>query len=117
MDEFSNGHDIYDMDKLTIPNAQGFKLHDPQHNNIIFYNTLGGSQVEVLRISKEGITANPNVPVDEAADAVIRALGGSIKNLSDRDKILEEVATAFDKMKVLGDTAASFAAYVRGMKR
>lgn len=34
-----------------------------------------------------------------------------------RNNTLEEVALAFDKMKVLGDTAASFAAYVRGMKK
>lgn len=34
-----------------------------------------------------------------------------------RNNTLEEVALAFDNMKVLGDTAASFAAYVRGMKR
>jgi uncharacterized surface protein with fasciclin (FAS1) repeats len=34
-----------------------------------------------------------------------------------RNKTLEEVAREFDKMKVLGDTAASFAAYVRNMKK
>ena len=33
-----------------------------------------------------------------------------------RNETLEEVAREFDKMKVLGDTAASFAAYVRNMK-
>jgi len=33
-----------------------------------------------------------------------------------RNVVLEEIATAFDKMKSSGDTAASFAAYVRGMK-
>jgi hypothetical protein len=33
-----------------------------------------------------------------------------------RNATLEEVAQEFDKMKSLGDTAASFAAYVRGMK-
>jgi hypothetical protein len=33
-----------------------------------------------------------------------------------RNNTLEEVAREFDKMKVLGDTAASFAAYVRNMK-
>ena len=33
-----------------------------------------------------------------------------------RNDTLEEVAREFDKMKVLGDTAASFAAYVRNMK-
>ena len=35
----------------------------------------------------------------------------------DRNEVLEEVALEFDKMKVFGDTSASFAAFVRGMKR
>ena len=35
----------------------------------------------------------------------------------DRNEVLEEVAKEFDKMRSLGDTAASFAAYVRGMKQ
>ena len=34
----------------------------------------------------------------------------------DRNDVLEEVAQAFDKMKNGGDTTASFAAFVRGMK-
>lgn len=34
-----------------------------------------------------------------------------------RNLILEEVALQFDMMPALGDTAASFAAFVRGMKR
>jgi hypothetical protein len=34
-----------------------------------------------------------------------------------RNDVLEEVALEFDKMKAFGDTAASFAAFVRGMKR
>jgi hypothetical protein len=34
-----------------------------------------------------------------------------------RDAALEEVALEFDKMKAFGDTAASFAAFVRGMKK
>lgn len=33
-----------------------------------------------------------------------------------RNAVLEEVALNFDKMTALGDTAASFACYVRGMK-
>ena len=35
---------------------------------------------------------------------------------SQRNKVLEEVALEFDKMP-FGDTAHSFAAFVRGMKR
>jgi hypothetical protein len=34
-----------------------------------------------------------------------------------RNDVLEEVAKEFDAMKSFGDTAASFAAFVRGMKR
>jgi hypothetical protein len=34
-----------------------------------------------------------------------------------RNETLEEVAREFDKMKSIGDTAASFAAYVRNMKK
>lgn len=34
-----------------------------------------------------------------------------------RNQTLEEVAKEFDKMKSFGDTSASFAVYVRGMKR
>jgi hypothetical protein len=34
-----------------------------------------------------------------------------------RNQVLEEVAAEFDKMIALGDTAASFAAFVRGMKQ
>lgn len=33
-----------------------------------------------------------------------------------RNDVLEEVAKEFDKMKSLGDTAASFATFVRNMK-
>lgn len=55
----------------------------PEHaNNIVFYNTLGEAPVEVLRITRTGITANPDVPVDEAAAAVIRALNGWLTTLT-----------------------------------
>ncbi len=33
-----------------------------------------------------------------------------------RNEVLEEVAKEFDKMKAFGDTAASFAAFVRNLK-
>ena len=35
----------------------------------------------------------------------------------DRNDVLEEVAKEFDKMKSLGPTAESFAAFVRAMKK
>ena len=78
-----DGYHGYDKAKLTIPNAQ-LKFHEPRPN-IIFFNTAGGDQVEVLRISQLGITANPDVPTDEAADAVLRALDGQLKGLLQKE--------------------------------
>jgi hypothetical protein len=78
-----DGYHGYDMSKLTIPNAQ-LKFHDPRPNNIIFYNTAGGEQVEVLRISPLGITANPDIPVYEAAQAVLRSMDGYLKQMIEK---------------------------------
>jgi hypothetical protein len=43
------------------------------------------------------------------------ATGRDINNI--RNDVLEEVAREFDKMKAFGDTAASFACFVRDMKK
>jgi hypothetical protein len=47
-----------------------------------------------------------------SVDRAVNAMVGPSRN-----DVLEEVAMQFDKMKVFGDTAASFAIFVRGMKR
>jgi hypothetical protein len=49
-------------------------------SNITFRNEVGPG-VEILRISKEGIWANPDVPVDQAAHAVLAAIESNIKEL------------------------------------
>lgn len=42
--------------------------------------------------------------------------GKALQRMQDRNETLEEVAKEFDKMP-FGDTSASFAIFVRGMKR
>lgn len=83
-------------------------------NTIRFYNTLDGQQTEVLRISTDGFTANPDVPVDEAADAVLRALDTYLKNMVAKALTAERerIASQIDRMP-FGDTAASFAVWIR----
>lgn len=50
--------------------------------------------------------------------AVMRDLAEALRaSAHDRNEVLEEVAKEFDRMIALGDTAASFACFVRGMKR
>ncbi len=44
---------------------------------IVFYS----DGREALRISKDGVTANPDVPTDEAARAIYKALEAQIKAL------------------------------------
>ena len=48
---------------------------------------------------------------------IIADLTEALRLAPSRNDVLEEVAAEFDKMKVFGDTAASFAQFVRGMKR
>jgi hypothetical protein len=50
-----------------------------QPKSITFRNT--SDSTEILRITKDGVHANPDVPVDEAAQAVLAALDNNIKVL------------------------------------
>jgi hypothetical protein len=49
--------------------------------------------------------------------AELNAEFDSLYAVHKRNEVLEEVAKEFDKMKSFGDTSASFAVYVREMKR
>jgi hypothetical protein len=39
----------------------------------------GGPATEVLRLSREGIWANPDIPVDDAAKLVLAAIDSNVK--------------------------------------
>lgn len=49
-------------------------------------------------------------------EETIRGLTEALRSMPSRNDTLEEVAQEFDNMKVFGDTAASFAIFVREMK-
>ena len=75
------------------------------------------NHTEVLRLSKDGIWANPDIPADEAAKLVLAAIDHNIKVLVEKavnDK-LDEIATKIAAMP-FGDTAASFAVWIREQK-
>ena len=48
-------------------------------NSIQFYS--GSAGIEVLRLSKDGIWANPDIPADDAAKLVLEAIDYNIKVL------------------------------------
>ena len=102
-----------DYKKITSPYVQKYNIAPQIPNNIVFYNDIEGKKVEVLRITKDGIMGNPNVPVDEAAEAVLRALDGYIKNLTKRtwveltedDKVLIKHDANFNQFMTAGEYA------------
>jgi hypothetical protein len=55
---------------------------------------LMGDSTEVLRISRDGITANPDVPVDEIAARVLELLEQNIRVLVQRAVEAEREACA-----------------------
>jgi hypothetical protein len=57
----------------------GYKFKGEAVKNSIAFLVGSESPTEVLRLSREGITANPDIPVDEAAKAVLDALDANIK--------------------------------------
>jgi hypothetical protein len=68
-------------DALTIGSAwsKGGERVDP-------LSVYGGPEprTEVLRISKDGIWANPDIPTDEAAKKVLEAIDGYVKGMVER---------------------------------
>ena len=99
------------MSESTIPDSPKYSFNQPP-NNIIFYDTSKDYQREVLRITKDGITVNPNVSVGEAADAVIRALDGYIKNLTKRTWI----GLTDDDVDYIADKYASLQGAIRAIE-
>lgn len=80
-----DGKRIDPMDVYAVPTEQlqQYKLHDSRPTSILFCNGAPDN-TEVLRISKDGIWANADVPTDEAAQAVLRAVDGHIKQMIER---------------------------------
>lgn len=85
----------------------------PTNSICFFTNVSDGPSVEVLRISKDGIWVNPDVPAEEAAKKVLEALDHNIKHMLTQER--ERLAQSIEKMP-FGDTAQSFANYVREFK-
>lgn len=80
------GKRIDPRDVYAVPTEQlqQYKLHDSRPNSILFFGAVNDQRTEVLRISKDGIWANPDVPVDDAAKAVLAAVDGYVKGMVEK---------------------------------
>jgi hypothetical protein len=78
---------------------------------------------EFSRIEHENAMKGQPYHFDARGESLIRAMEGGLDSPlyispSQRNTVLEEVAREFDSMRIaFGDTAASFAQYVREMKQ
>jgi hypothetical protein len=71
-------------------------------NNFILFHS-GTPATEVLRLSKDGIWANPDIPADDAAKLVLEAIDANIKILVQKAVLAEREACA----KVCEDDAST----------
>jgi hypothetical protein len=62
-------------------------------NNTIQFHS-GTPATEVLRLSKDGIWANPDIPADDAAKLVLEAIDDNIKILVHKAVLAEREACA-----------------------
>ena len=62
-------------------------------NNTIQFHS-GTPATEVLRLSKDGIWANPDIPADDAAKLVLEAIDDNIKILVQKAVLAEREACA-----------------------
>ena len=71
--------------------------------NTIYFSS-GEPSVEVLRLSKDGIWANPDIPTDDAAKFVLNAIGHNIKVLVQKavEDEREACAVAAEKESLRG---------------
>ena len=77
-----------------------------------FYGLPSGP-VSASNVGGNDVTDGETSPANLAME---RAFNRTFKQVV-RNQTLEEVAREFDNMKAFGDTAASFATFVRGMKK
>jgi len=74
--------------------TQDIRIRGAIEPNLTF---LAGTNTEVMRIHKNGVTVNPGMPLDEAAQHVINALDSHIKNLIQAEReACAKVCDAFE---------------------
>ena len=87
------------QEQLTPPGPVGIGDVQPS-GSIQFFSTVAEPSTEVLRLSRHGVWANPDIPVDAAAQAVLAAIEFNIKLMVERavEEEREECAKAVERI-------------------
>ena len=78
-----------------------------------FHFTTGTNAPEVLRLSKDGLWANPDIPADEAAKLVLEAIDYNIKVLVQK-AVEDEREACVKQLDALGCDHCATAIRARG---
>jgi phage gp29-like protein len=97
------------QDILTVPTAQlqQYKLHDSRPANTVQFYGGPEPRTEVLRLSQDGIWANPDIPCDEAAKKVLEAIDGYVKGMVERvrEEARQEMQARIDTLHAMYEQA------------
>jgi hypothetical protein len=94
--------------------VQEYTIRDSRPENTIRFYNGAPDNTEVLRISKDGIWANPDVPTDEAAKKVLEALEGYLKPMLDKardaayNQVLQDIKEMRPATKAVKDKDANW---------
>lgn len=86
---------------MSLHSAGNLGIGTQPAGNIHFFGTHADSHTEVLRISKDGIWANSDIPIDEAAKLVLAAIDQNIKLLVEK-ALVEEREAIIDLVAMYG---------------
>lgn len=91
-----DGQEVIEWEEvdMSLHSAGNLGIGTQPTGNICFFGTHADSSTEVLRLSKDGIWANPDIPVDEAAKLVLAAIDHNIKVSVDKAILAEREACA-----------------------
>jgi len=75
----------------------------------MLFKLIEDDPIEILRITKKGVWANPDIPVDEAAKKVLEAIDHNIKVLVQKavEEEREECANVAESYEPTCDTCPS----------
>jgi len=63
-----------------------YKLHEPRPTSITFFGMKDNANIEVMRLSRDGVWVNPDISCDEAAKKVLEVLDNNLKLMLEKER-------------------------------
>lgn len=83
---WSKGGERIDPMRVYRDTEPVYKFHDPRPTSITFFGMKDNVNIEVMRLSRDGVWVNPDISCDEAAKKVLGVLDNNIKLMLDKER-------------------------------